>query len=95
MEDLNNKLNILLEKEKVIKDEIEIIKKDYNYNDGFSDKDDLEKFIKENRKILDELTNIKKEIRVLKLELMTPEEKLEYYRQKELAKEKYKKSDLS
>lgn len=56
---------------------------------------DIDKFKKDNEAEYKEYYSNTEEIRALKLELMTPEEKLEYYRQKELAKEKYKKSDLS
>ncbi|MFY1046662.1 hypothetical protein [Chryseobacterium sp. GP-SGM7] len=56
---------------------------------------DIDKFKKDNEIEYKEYYSNAEEIRELKLELMTPEEKLEYYRQKELAKEKYKKSDLS
>ncbi|MFC4164922.1 hypothetical protein ACFOWU_14745 [Epilithonimonas zeae] len=51
---------------------------------------DLDKFKKDNEIEYKEYYSNTEEIRALKLELMTPEEKLEYYRQKELAQEKYK-----
>ncbi|KMQ67792.1 hypothetical protein ACM39_10585 [Chryseobacterium sp. FH2] len=54
--------------------------------------DEYDKFNKENIHLFEEYRKLSEEIRALKLELMTPEEKLEYYRQKELAKEKYKNS---
>ncbi|PWN62541.1 hypothetical protein [Chryseobacterium viscerum] len=62
---------------------------------GFKTEQELEQYHSENAHLYEEYRKLSQEIRTLKLELMTPEEKLEYYRQKELAKEKYKKSDLS
>lgn len=53
---------------------------------------DIDKFKKDNEIEYKEYYSNAEEIRELKLELMTPEEKLEYYGQKELAKEKYKNS---
>ena len=50
----------------------------------------IDKFKKDNEIEYKEYYSNADNIRALKLELMTPEEKLEYYRQKELAKEKYK-----
>ncbi|MEG0760230.1 hypothetical protein SAMN05421796_101246 [Chryseobacterium piscicola] len=52
----------------------------------------IDKFKKDNEIEYKEYYSNADNIRALKLELMTPEEKLEYYRQKELAKEKYKNS---
>jgi hypothetical protein len=51
----------------------------------------IDKFKKDNEAEYKEYYSNTEEIRTLKLELMTPEKKLEYYRQKELAKDKYKK----
>lgn len=53
---------------------------------------DIDKFKKDSQTEYEEYYSNSEEIRVLKFEIMTPEEKLEYYRQKEIAKEKYKDS---
>ena len=62
------------EKLKNIKSKIALLKLDYNYNNGFYDKKDLERFVNDNKEILEESNNLRKEIKKLKWELMTPEE---------------------
>jgi len=68
------KLLRIEEKLKNIQSEIDSLKLNYNYNNGFDNKTDLRQFINDNKGILEESNNLKKEIKQLKWDLMTPEE---------------------
>lgn len=80
-------------KEKLLEYQEEVsILRNKLFDKGFQTEKELKEFEKNNKNDFDRYYFLVNEIRALKLELMTPEEKIEYYRQKEIAKEKYKNS---
>jgi len=68
--------------------EIHQVKLTYGYNNGFSNKVDLKRFINDNRALLEQSNLLQKQIKELEWELMTPEEKK---RQKEIEEKIIKK----
>jgi hypothetical protein len=65
----------LHEKLNNIESEIDALKLNYNYKNGFDKKIDLQKFMNDNKLILEESNNLRKQIKILKWELMTQDEK--------------------
>lgn len=66
---------ILNERLKKIESEIDALKLNYNYNNGFKNKIDLQQFISDNKTILEEANILRKQVKTIKWELMTPDEK--------------------
>ena len=70
----------------LLQKEIHELKLSYNYDNGFKNKEDLSKFIEENRDILEQSNNLKDQILQLEWELLSPAERAEKEQQHKLSK---------
>lgn len=72
----SNQESILTIEDKLIKIETQIdaLKLNYNYKNGFNSKNDLDQFISDNKIILEEANNLRKQIKTMKWKLMTSDE---------------------
>ena len=70
----------------LLQKEIHELKLSYNYDNGFKKKEDLSKFIEENRDILEQSNNLKDQITQLEWELLSPAERAKKEQQRKLSK---------
>lgn len=80
------KLKELQKEFEILQSEINELKSNYNYTNGFSDEKDLDRFINENKSILKQSNDLREQIEKLEWELKTPEEQKIYLEQRNLSK---------
>ena len=66
--------------------EINKLKSNYNYDNGFSNNDDIERFMKENKSILEQSNQLRTQIEKLEWELKSPEEQAQILEQRRLSR---------
>ena len=85
---MNKKENLksLMGQKKQLLEELDKIKLNYNYNDGFDNKNDLETYVSENIVKITQLQKITKQIDELEWELKSPEEQAQILEQRRLSR---------
>ena len=79
-------LKKLKENYKLLKEEIDKIKLAYNYDEGFSNSNDFDSFVKDNKAKLKEANELLERIKSIEWELMSPEERKKIEEQRRLSK---------
>ena len=79
-------LEILITQKNQLLEELDKIKLNYNYDDGFDNKNDLETYVSENIVKITQLQKITKQIDKLEWELKSPEEQAQILEQRRLSR---------